>query len=186
MIRIGLGMKKKFTRCRVCRQTFVGGISRLLVFPSVSIPTYVSRRGGMYGEKKKKTVRQVAKYPIQNRRVRQAGTTSTAPSVQRVAPISITMHTDHSYKCDGAVVIALHPLSIPHNVTKFLGLSPTALLLHDSVEHIVRATTAERKPYAFQRLFRSTNMRLGRVPFFSRPVKSGPGLPSVRSYLLPN
>jgi hypothetical protein len=40
----------------------------------------------------------------------------------------------------------------------------------------------------FQRLFRSTNMRLGRVPFFSLvpSVKSGPGLPSVRSYLLPN
>ncbi len=42
--------------------------------------------------------------------------------------------------------------------------------------HIVRASTAERKPYAFQRLFRSTNMRLGRVPFFlsSSQVWAGP------------
>lgn len=83
----------------------------------------------MYGEKtKKKTSCQVPNAEDKSEtRPPQSGTTSTAPSVQSVAPITITMHTDHSYKCDGAVVIALHPLSIPHNVTKFLGLPPTAL-----------------------------------------------------------
>jgi hypothetical protein len=44
---------------------------------------------------------------------------------------------------------------------KFFGV-----VSNDSVEHNARVTTAERKRYAFQRLFRSTDMRLGRVPFF--------------------
>lgn len=145
-------------------------------------------------EEEKKTVRQVVKRAQFRREEGDPALTrltvwNDVDHSQRAACRAHLHHhayrpvTDHSYKCYGVIVNGLHPLSIPHNVTSFLGLQLNPY--HDSVEHIVRATTAERTLYGFQRLFRSTNMRLGRVPF-SRPVKSGPGLPSVHSYLLPN
>lgn len=89
---------------------------------------------GEYGEKREKknslnlvVVRQVAKCPIQEE---EGGPRLAAHSLERHRPfpcahhpISIAMHTD----VNGAVVNGLHPLSIPHNVTSFLGLPLTAL-----------------------------------------------------------
>ena len=62
------------------------------------------------------------------------------------------------------------PTVNPAQCYKFFGVASD----RPTVQHIVRVTTAEHKPYAFQRLFRSTNMRHGRVPFFSL-VQSGLG-----------
>jgi hypothetical protein len=75
----------------------------------------------------------------------------------------ITMHTDHSYKCERRCSQCV--ASTVNPAQQFFWGYPQQPY-YDGVEHIVRVTTAERKPYAFQRLFRSTNMRLGRVPFF--------------------
>lgn len=139
MIRIGLGMKKVM-RCMSCCQTFVGGISRLPVFPIRYVHTCPNEGKGRYiqrEEKKKNSLilvsARVKLSSAQSRRdegdqAHSLERRRPPPNLHRHSQTLITMHTDHSYnKCERCCSECIAPTVNPATMLQVFG-ALTALL----------------------------------------------------------